>query len=252
MEKKVNIAELLRHAPSDKIELYLTTDGWCTFDCVFDDVGKRDYIRVYTKKTNKKVELNPFGQLSPDGECVLFPMACDTWENWQKLLMPECVGSVIVDKFNEPFLVTQYYLYPSNPNEPFSVIRFHKFDYEKARFATIEENEKFKKELYDNGFYFTEKTNLVVKINDTEKKANEIGKANARQYLRTTFDLSKGPLKAGDEADFVFSNEECKQSALDMANYKDEEFRKFLCYYFKFGDELFEKFKNKDYLEELK
>ena len=50
-----------------------------------------------------------------------------------------------------------------------------------------------------------------------------------------------------DEADFVFSNEECKQSAMNMAKYKDEEFKKFLCYYFKFGEKLFEMYKNGDY-----
>lgn len=35
-------------------------------------------------------------------------------------------------------------------------------------------------------------------------------------------------------------------------DYKDEEFKKFLCYYFKFGEKLFEMYKNGDYkIEEI-
>lgn len=247
----MNIAELLKYAPSDCMELYLTTEGWCSFECVFNDVGKRDYIRLLSKKTSKKIELNSYGKMSSDGECLLYPGPDKTWENWQQRLMPQCIGTVIVDKYNEPFIVTEYYLYPTDPNQPFSIIRFHKFDYECAKFATPEETKKFNKELYDNGFCYSVSEKLVIKIDEDEKKANDLGKMYARQYLRTTFDLSKGPLVAGDEADFVFSNEECKLAAAEMAKYKDEEFKKFLKFYFKFGDELFEKFKNKDYVEEI-
>jgi len=248
MGKKTNIAELLKNAPSGKIELYLTTEGFCTFDCVFDDVGKRNYIRVYTNRIYKKVELNPFGQSSSEGHCLLYPnndKSRMTWDNWQELLMPCCVGSVIIDRFNEPFLITQSCLYPVKPSEPFSIIFFHKFDYTGARFATSEESEKFFKDFYDNGYYFSEKTKLVVTIDDDEKKAIELGKKYARQYLPTT--SIKHNLTAGDESDFVFSNEECKQSAMDMAKYKDEEFKKFLCYFFKFGYKLFEMYKNGNY-----
>lgn len=253
MEKNTNIAELLKNAPSGKIELYLTTEGFCTFDCVFDDVGRRNYIRVHTNRIYKKVELNPFGQSSADGHCLLYPnndKSRMTWDNWQELLMPCCVGSVIIDRFNEPFLITEFYLYPVNPNEPFSIIRFHKFDYTGARFATPEESKKFFKDLYDNGYCFNEKTKSVETITDEEKESDKISKANARQYLPTT--STKHNLTAGDEADFVFSNEECKQSAMNMAKYKDEEFKKFLCYYFKFGEKLFEMYKNGDYkIEEI-
>ena len=85
----------------------------------------------------------------------------------------------------------------------------------------------------------------MVTIDDDEKKSIELGKKYARQYLPTT--STNHNLTAGDEADFAFSNEECKQSAIDMAKYKDEEFKKFLCYYFKFGEKLFEMYKNGDY-----
>ena len=249
MEKKTNIAELLKNAPSGFFDLYLTTEGYCLFDCVFDDVGKRNYIRLYNQKTNKSIELDPYGRVIPDGECILFPLKSEkTWDNWQSIIMPSCYGSVIIDKFGESFLVTKDYLYPVNPKEQFSIIRWHKFDYEHARFSTIEESRKFVDEFYDNGYYvsFIEKDKVVVKnLEDDEKTAIELGKTNARQYLPTT--STKHNLTAGDEADFVFSNEECKQSAIDMAKYKDEEFKKFLCYYFKFGEKLFEMYKNGDY-----
>lgn len=247
MEKKTNIAELLKNAPSGFFDLYLTTEGYCLFDCVFDGVGKRNYIRLYNQKANKSIELDPYGRVIPDGECILFPLKSEkTWDNWQSIIMPSCYGSVIIDKFGFSYLVTKDLLYPVNPTIPFSIIRWHKFDYEGARFANPEESKAFFDEFHGNGFYFTEKTKLVVKLDDAMKKAMEIGKTFARQYLPTTFDLSK-KLTDGDEANFVFSNEECELAALDMAKYKDEEFKKFLCYYFKFGEKLFEMYKNGDY-----
>ena len=49
-----------------------------------------------------------------------------------------------------------------------------------------------------------------------EEKAREIGKTYARQYHHNTFE---GSLKNNE---FVFSNEECMKSALEMAEWKDE------------------------------
>jgi len=245
MEKKTNIAELLKNAPSDKIELYLATEGVCTFDCVFDDIGRRNYIRVYTNRAYKKVELDPYGRVFPDGECILFPLKSKkTWDNWQSIIMPSCYGSVIIDKFGESFLVTKDYLYPVNPKEQFSIIRWHKFDYERARFATLSETQSFFEEFYSNGYEMSEDFKVIC-IDEDMRKANEIGKTYARQYLPTT--SNKHNLTAGDESDFVFSNEECKIAAMEMARYKDEEFKKFLCYQFKFGEKLFEMYKNGDY-----
>lgn len=250
MEKKTNIAELLKNAPSGWFDLYLTTEGYCLFDCVFDDVGKRNYIRLYNQKTNKSIELDPYGRVIPEGECILFPLKCEkTWDNWQNIIIPSCYGSVIIDKFGESFLVTKDCLYPVSPKEQFSIIRLHKFDYERARFATLSETQSFFEEFYSNGYEMSEDFKVIC-VDEDMRKANEISKTYARQYLPTT--SMKHNLTNGDESDFVFSNEECKQSAIDMAKYKNEEFKKFLCYQFKFGEELFEMYKNGDYkIEEI-
>ena len=50
------------------------------------------------------------------------------------------------------------------------------------------------------------------------EKANEIGKKRARQHHHNTFE---GDLKNNE---FVFSDEECMKSALEMAEWKDKQF----------------------------
>ena len=50
-----------------------------------------------------------------------------------------------------------------------------------------------------------------------KEKAREIGKVNARQYRHNY---------GGNE--FVFSNEECEASALQMAEWKDQQFKEYL------------------------
>lgn len=57
---------------------------------------------------------------------------------------------------------------------------------------------------------------------NNKEKAEEIGKINARQYHHNTFE---GGLK---NSEYVFSDEECQQSALDMAEWKDKVFNGFL------------------------
>ena len=54
--------------------------------------------------------------------------------------------------------------------------------------------------------------------NTDKEKANEIGKKHARQYHHNTFE---GGLKNNE---FVFSDEECMKSALEMAEWKDQQF----------------------------
>ena len=55
------------------------------------------------------------------------------------------------------------------------------------------------------------------KVMTNEEKAKEIGKKHARQYHHNTFE---GGLK---NSEFVFSDEECMKSALEMAEWKDKE-----------------------------
>lgn len=221
-----NIAEILKYAPSG-FDLWSVVDGWCTFERIFDDIGIRDNIRM-TTKNGYTVTFSPFGKKKMDGECLIYPTAEKTWENWQEVIMPKCIGSVIFDEYNNPYLVAGELIYPQNPKELFSIIRFHKFDYENARFATPEETKDFFKHFYENGYLWDAKKREVHEVSEDERKAREIGTINARQYLPTTFDLSKGQLTAGEEADFVFSSEECMMSALQMAEYKNEKLKYFL------------------------
>ena len=157
-----NISEILKNAPAG-LKLWSMGHGYCTFYRVFDDVGKRDYIRVFTVR-GQKLEFMPDGRLTPEGECLLFPSETKDWDNWQKILMPQVPGTVIVDAYGDSFLFGGYEWYPKNPNELFSVIRYHKFDYHDARFATKEESEKLIEELKSNGFVWNEDNRTLEKL----------------------------------------------------------------------------------------
>lgn len=166
-----NISEILKNAPAG-LKLWSMGHGYCTFYRVFDDVGKRDYIRVFTVR-GQKLEFMPDGRLTPEGECLLFPSETKDWDNWQEILMPQVPGTVIVDSYGDSFLFGGYEWYPKNPNELFSVIRYHKFDYHDARFATKEESEKLIEEIKSNGFVWNEDSRTLEKL-PTMTKLDEL------------------------------------------------------------------------------
>lgn len=72
--------------------------------------------------------------------------------------MATSYGKVIVTPDNYMYIVSEDFIIPSNPTEPCSIIRWHKFDYTGCRFATEEETKKFHKELNSNGYVWNNGT----------------------------------------------------------------------------------------------
>ena len=102
--------------------------------------------------------------------------------------MATSYGRVIVTPDNYMYIVSKDFIIPSNPNEPGSIIRWHKFDYTGCRFATEEETKKFHKELNSNGYVWDNGTvtqmqtpmNLLFAkakfLNEKKKECDEVNK----------------------------------------------------------------------------
>lgn len=82
----------------------------------------------------------------------------DIIDNLQKISDQIQPGVVVIDKYGDSFVFAHECFFPVNPNEPFSIIRWHKFDYTGARIANDEETKEFFKKLESNGFKFDENT----------------------------------------------------------------------------------------------
>lgn len=86
MERKINIAELLKDAPKGT-KLYSPLCGEVTLDIVLIDAG---LIRTFDK-LNREFSFDRYGvYCSPDGECLLFPSEnTRTWVDFKPSWKPE-------------------------------------------------------------------------------------------------------------------------------------------------------------------
>lgn len=120
--------------------------------------------------------------------------------------MATSYGKVIVTPDNYMYVVGKSFICPANPNEPFSIIRWHKFDYTDCRFATEEETKEFYDELRSNGFVWDEKTqdikqmqiNLLFAkakfLNEKKKECDEVNK-DIETILERWFDTHESELR---------------------------------------------------------
>lgn len=98
-----------------------------------------------------------------------------TYEEFTKLP----IGTVIIDDYGNDYVVSEYYVFPSNPNETFSTIRFHKFKPEKYHIATEEESKSFFEKLKFNGYSWNTETKIVEEL---PKEFDKILDEAARKY----------------------------------------------------------------------
>lgn len=176
MEKKINIAELLRDCPKG-MELYSTIYGTVYFERV-KDTGNAVLIEVKTS-CNTDVQFYPDGKFNThysDSEMTLFPSKdVRTWERFHR---PFKDGDIISDGnyiaiFNKLGTtchctstdIVYYHCYYS--------LRFCKFKAKldfgigtspEFRYATKEEKEKLFQAIKDNGYRWNSETKTLEKL----------------------------------------------------------------------------------------
>lgn len=173
-----NIAEILKNAPKG-LKLYSPVFG----EAEFVEVSKKRGVwNIKVKDINGCIHyFDECGRYSNIGDCVLFPSKeHQTWDNWRGVIIPKCVGSVIVSEYKSvPFrwIVTKTG-WVSLSTEDRRLTTFHEFctlnleSGNDLRFATGEETEQCFNELERQGYKFVD--GEVVEV--VEKSVNYSGK----------------------------------------------------------------------------
>lgn len=173
-----NIREILRTLPKG-VKLYHKTFKNVTFESFNEENGN---VILRTERGDNIYE--------PNFNEYLFPAFGNTnWKNWQSKIMPQCIGKVIVDRAGNLYLVTEDYLYPTNPfKETDNVIRWHKFDYTNADFANDNQTEIYFSLLRDNGYEWNEEYKHIKAIPTTPVKKT---KSNVLENLLKNIDYDE-------------------------------------------------------------
>lgn len=158
-----NIAEILEFAP-EGLKLYSTVHG----EVKLKGITKLDDYPIELETTVSGDEYyDHYGKMYQEcGECILFPSKdYYDWDDWQKYLFPQCVGSVIYcPSFGENgkyLLITEKCAVSTKGEGFYEEYELFTLDNGDERFATPEETEKFWEELDTNGYVFDGK--VVVK-----------------------------------------------------------------------------------------
>ena len=159
-----NIAEILKNAPKG-LKLYSLVFGEVEFievtdkNCCFG-------VSIKTQDNNGSIRyFDECGRYSNIGDCVLFPSKeHQTWDNWRGVIIPRCVGSVIVSEYKSvPFrwIITKTG-WVSLSTEDRRLTAFYEFctlnldSGNDLRFATGEETEQCFNELERQGYKFVD------------------------------------------------------------------------------------------------
>lgn len=173
MEKKLNIAEILKDCPKG-VELDCTMYE----DVYFDYVDELNIIHCYIQRETHKTSItfNQNGTFYSDikSKCVIFPKSKTTWEGFQRPFEDGDVlttgkGSIFIYKgemyYNK--LLADFYCGCTMPDGAFIPKLFkdeHFGDVSKYRFATEEEKQKLFDAIKANGYKWNADTKTLEKL----------------------------------------------------------------------------------------
>ena len=176
MEKKINIAELLKDCPKD-MELYSPLCGECRVFNIYDGLGF-DVICGDNTIYNFSYD----GRYNIMGECCIFPSKEN--RDWSKFQRPFKDGDVLVHTQNERFIMSIY-----KSNESGIIINTHAIFWDReeglsvgrqiccytdsTRFATEEEKAKLFQAIKDNGYKWNPETKTLEKVVESRFHAGD-------------------------------------------------------------------------------
>lgn len=176
MEKKINVAELLKDCPKG-----MELDCTMYEDVYFDYVDELNIIHCYIPCENYKTYLtfNQHGTPNADikSKCVIFPKGKTTWEGFQR---PFKDGDIVVTKTSNNFIF--YSIYKCVENREVQTYVDYNLDSNKLMFndtlsslcfideiveqrlATEEEKQKLFDAIKSNGYKWNEKNKTLEKL----------------------------------------------------------------------------------------
>ena len=186
MEKKINVAELLKSCPKG-MELDCTMFiHSVTFNKVVDD--EEFPITIETVKGDF-VTLTKYGTYAEteEAKCVIFPKGKTTWEGFVPTYEFKD-GDVLVHTQNESFVMSIYHKRITEITIKAHCILWDKIErisinkeiccyFDSVRFATEEEKAKLFKAIKDNGYEWNEETKTLEKLIEPKFKVGDRIKA---------------------------------------------------------------------------
>lgn len=169
-KKKFNVAKFLDRAPSGLILWNERTQTSVTFrDIERRENGTEPVIVTYDAYDGLVCfdeygrELTNFYGVIYNTDVDLFPDRSNPFWSTEKspnlateIIFPRCTGSIIIDGEGDALLVGKevyYYWRCDNNDKPYiETCRFHKLNYDGARFAEFDEAHAFVEKLQDNGY----------------------------------------------------------------------------------------------------
>lgn len=168
MEKKINIAELLKDCPKG---MELDSPVWNNI--VFEEIDK-DNIIILRKSLGAKVYLSQYGGVnSIDGKCIIFPKGKTTWDGFKPPCkfkdgdVITCTNSVcsFVAIFKKMYTDTTFLRYVTLTLDDEQLgIKDSWSDFKNPRFATEEEKEKLFQAIKKRGYKWNAETKTLKKL----------------------------------------------------------------------------------------
>jgi hypothetical protein len=171
--EKINLAEILKHCPNG---IKLFCDLYGEVELQGGDLGYTFPIKVHSELISSDIGLTAGGAYDsdPNGKdtlpCLLWPDSGRSWDGWQKIIMPQCVGKVIVDCAGDGYLVGKSVMY----SERGISIQDGVFEYSNARFADEKEEVNFLLRLGENGFVWNKEQMKMERPLSVEKKSSKL------------------------------------------------------------------------------
>lgn len=199
MEKKINIAELLKDCPKG-MELYSPIFGKVYLDKVRPHLA----IVVTTDKEQGdfKEEFLYDGRYGMNGECMLFPSkGKTTWEGFRRPLRDGDIVYIKTKDYNHKEFVIIFkeikndhiYRYVALSQQALFILKntvCHLIDVEEIRLATEEEKTKLFKAIKDNGYRWNDETKTLEKVIDPKfKKGDKVRVKNGVSETRIIEDV---------------------------------------------------------------
>lgn len=212
MEKKINIAEILKDCPKG-MELYSTIYGTVYFEGV-RDTGYAVLIDVKTS-CNTEVQFYPDGKLNTyysDSEMTLFPSK--DVRNWKGFHRPFEDGDIVAyDSYYKGH--SEIFIFKDNKENNTLSTCYLMLDGDElyieedawfvTRFATEEEKEKLFDSIKANGFYWNKETKTLEKLINKNKFV--IGATVTNGKIKGKICLRDGDSYVLEDGTYIFFNE---------------------------------------------
>jgi hypothetical protein len=169
MEKKINVAKLLKNCPSG-MELDSPLYDNLYFDCV--DAGRKYCVKCHIGKwSNTSVSFNEYGQFTHNSKCVIFPKGRTTWEGFVPLnefkdgdIVSDDAWIGITQGGKKNRLIPTYCIL--KPSGAFEAYFGKKENWAFERIATEEEKQKLFDAIKNNGYRWDTETKTLEKLRE--------------------------------------------------------------------------------------